>query len=156
MKSGLDYLGKRDARVLILGSFPSKISLEKKEYYGNSTNDFWKIIGNIYQTDLSGFDYTQKVDFLMENKIALWDIYGFCEREGSLDANISKYHLNDFSILKNKFPHLEKICFNGKRASSLESELNEFGYDLYTLPSSSGANRRNQNVRLKVWEETLI
>ena len=37
--------------VLILGSFPSRQSLEKKEYYGNPQNHFWHIIEALYDID---------------------------------------------------------------------------------------------------------
>lgn len=34
-----------NSEVLILGSIPGKISLERQEYYGNKRNQFWDIMG---------------------------------------------------------------------------------------------------------------
>ena len=33
-----------DPRVLVLGTLPSRKSLEKQEYYGHPQNAFWKIM----------------------------------------------------------------------------------------------------------------
>jgi hypothetical protein len=37
--------------VLILSSFPSRQSLEKKEYYGNPMNHFWHILEASFSID---------------------------------------------------------------------------------------------------------
>jgi len=42
---GMPPIGSTQSRVLILGSFPSAISLEKGQYYGNGKNHFWDIMG---------------------------------------------------------------------------------------------------------------
>jgi hypoxanthine-DNA glycosylase len=35
-------------KILILGTFPSPLSREKGEYYGNPQNKFWKIIFDVF------------------------------------------------------------------------------------------------------------
>ena len=37
-----------DARVLILGSFPSALSLVTRQYYANPRNAFWPIVGELF------------------------------------------------------------------------------------------------------------
>src|SRR4029453_13419391 len=48
---GLPPLIDERSRVLVLGSFPSKQSLEKQEYYGNRQNHFWQIMGLLFSFD---------------------------------------------------------------------------------------------------------
>ena len=50
----------------------------------NKNNQFWDIIYGIFDRtpDLT---YKQRVDFLLEKQIALWDVLGSCQRDGSLD-----------------------------------------------------------------------
>src|SRR5690625_8040424 len=73
-------------RVLILGSMPGGMSLEKQEYYGNPRNHFWDILFELFQQDPLT-DYEEKMQFLKQHQIALWDTIGTCYREGSLDSN---------------------------------------------------------------------
>ena len=40
-----------DSNILILGSLPSDKSIEKSEYYGNKTNQFWNIITLIFNNE---------------------------------------------------------------------------------------------------------
>ena len=48
---GLSPLHGEQPEVLIPGSFPSRQSLEKKEYYGNPGNHFWYIIEALFSID---------------------------------------------------------------------------------------------------------
>ena len=83
--------------VLILGSFPGRSSLEKREYYGHRTNGFWPIMGQ-----LLGFDprisYPERLERLKINRVALWDVLTSCSRSGSLDSSIERDSMvvNDF------------------------------------------------------------
>ena len=48
MKEGLQPLLCEEPKILILGTFPSENSLEKKEYYSNPSNRFWKVISALF------------------------------------------------------------------------------------------------------------
>lgn len=41
----------KEPKVLILGSMPGKISLEKGEYYGNARNHFWPILFKLFKVE---------------------------------------------------------------------------------------------------------
>jgi len=57
------------------------------------------------------------------------------------DEKMIKAHVNEMGI----------ICFNGQKAGESEELLRSLGYLTLVLPSSSGANRRNQAERLGCW-----
>ena len=154
LRKGLKPHITKNIRILILGSMPSEISLEKQQYYANKGNDFWKLVGQALDIDFSDMEYEDKIKNLNSNGIGLWDIYKHCLRESSLDADINKAEFNDFSILKDK-KDLKIVCFNGKEAGKMEPSFKMMGYNTKVLPSSSGANRRNNEQRFAEWKETI-
>lgn len=146
----------KESRVIILGTMPSKISLESKEYYANPRNQFWKIIYGIYNQAPSD-DYDEKCSFLLSRKIALWDVLYSCEREGNADANIANPIPNDFKDLFNNYPGIKAIFFNGKKAENLFNRLVKNSLDSFffyhRLPSSSSANTRmTLNGKIEEWK----
>jgi hypothetical protein len=72
-----------------------------------------------------------------------------------MDGNITEQLRNDFSVLKSLAPNIRLICFNGKGAAEAEESLHEFGFNTLLLPSSSAANRRNQEGRLAYWKSAI-
>jgi hypothetical protein len=73
-----------------------------------------------------------------------------------MDKDITEPELNDFEMLKDIAPNIRLICFNGgKGFAEAESSLRGFGYKPLLLPSSSGANRKNQGGRLSRWKEAI-
>ena len=151
MKKGLAPVIGKDCRVLILGSFPSEESLCKREYYADRTNDFWKVIGRVTCKDLFDSSYEYKVASIMDAGIGLWDVFAECEREGSSDSKIKKGILNDFHLLEKLAPHLDLICFNGKKAASYGEKIERLGNRVVSFYSSSGANRKYQTLRRSQW-----
>ena len=77
----------KDSRVLILGSFPSVKSREEGFFYGHPQNRFWKVTSRVFDEDLP-LTVDEKKAFLLKNHIALWDVIGSCEIEGSSDSSI--------------------------------------------------------------------
>lgn len=151
-KSGLTPIIDGKTEVLILGTLPSDISLAEGQYYANPSNDFWKLVGQVLNQNVVALAYEERIETLKNHGIGLWDIYHYCVRQGSMDKNITESELNDFKTLKTTCPQLRLVCFNGQKAGESKEILRSLGYPTLILPSSSGANRRNQAARLRCWD----
>jgi len=145
------------SKVLILGTMPGERSLAKNEYYANPTNQFWKIISFV-TGDNFNTSYEEKKKLLLKNKIAIWDVLMHCEREGSLDTNISDEVPNDFKTFFEKYPAIMAVFFNGGKAADLFPKHNlALPEKVYkTLPSTSSANTTMTfNEKANVWIEKI-
>lgn len=130
-----------DARVLILGSLPGRMSLARQQYYALPQNAFWKIMGRLVGAD-PGLPYAARVDALMAHRIAVWDVCAAAERPGSLDSAIVQESViaNDFESFLAAHPHIALICFNGIKAEALFRRL--------VSPALSQRARQIPTVRL--------
>ena len=137
------------SRVLILGTFPSVKSRENNFYYGHPQNRFWKLLAA-----LTDFPVPQSINekraFLLQNRIALWDVIAQCEIIGSSDSSIRNVIPNDLTPILNKAPHIQ-IFANGGKAWELYQKhmLPVTGRPCMKLPSTSPANAAWQLERLK-------
>ena len=154
-KLRLDPVLDEHTEILILGTLPSDISLRRAKYYANPGNDFWKILGAVLNEELADAPYETRIQKLLQHRIGLWDVYHSCVRPGSMDKDIGENEPNDFAILKVTAPNLWLVCFNGKEAAQAEEVLCRLGYRTKLLPSSSGANRRNQDERFRCWKSIV-
>lgn len=152
---GLAPLIDERARVLILGSFPSEASLAAQQYYAHRQNHFWRILGAIVDRPLFEMDYAAKQAALKDAGIAVWDVYGRCLREGSLDAAIRDAQPNDFAQLRKIAPQLARACFNGKTAGKFAPRLAALGFETVVLPSTSPAYTLGFAAKLDAWREAL-
>lgn len=92
-------------------------SLEEQQYYAHPQNRFWKLMGMFCNLDnLQELRYQEKLQTLLKNKIALWDVIQSCKRNGSLDSNIQNELPNDIPELLKQFPNIKIICLNGNKA----------------------------------------
>lgn len=115
---GFDGVARADAKILILGSMPSQVSLAQQQYYAHPRNAFWPIMARLLDFDVS-LSYEQRLAKLMDAGIALWDVVQSCHRPGSLDADIRGVKANDFAVFFDSYPAIDGICFNGRKAESL-------------------------------------
>ena len=147
----------RNAEILVLGTMPGAMSLQKQEYYGFPQNQFWKIMFTHFGEMPVPEKFEDRIALLIKNKIALWDVLANCEREGSLDINIKNHIENDIPGLLKQFPKIKKILFNGK--DSHKFFMRKFsapdGVSLHVMPSTSPANTVAFAQKLKIWSEAL-
>ena len=129
-----------EPRVLILGSYPSVMSLEKQEYYGNPKNRFWAIMEELFAVP-SALSYPDRAAHLTQHGIALWDVVRACERPGSADSRIKNPVSNDIAGFARAHPTLRLVALNGSTAGRLYLRLAEVpNLPAVTLPSTSPAH----------------
>jgi len=147
----------KHSKILILGSMPGVQSLQKRQYYGNERNYFWRILFEISGEAYTD-DYGKKMDLVKRKGIALFDTIAECRREGSLDANIKDQKENDIDGLLARYPGIRAVALNGsKAASAFRSERT--GLTVLRLPSTSPVprkNYRNFDDVFQKWKEELL
>ena len=136
---GFAAISRADARVLVLGTLPGRVSLETGEYYSQPRNSFWRIVAELLGP-LVEPSYELRKRQLIENRIALWDVLASGDRVGSLDSRIklSTTVTNDFRTFFNAHKHVELICFNGGMAAQIFYErkvLSDLSVDLRQNPA---------------------
>jgi hypoxanthine-DNA glycosylase len=155
--TGLPPVIDAQARVLILGSFPSEASLAARHYYAHRQNQFWRVLAALLGQPLPEMDYAAKMAAVKSAGLAIWDVYRSCTRAGSLDGAIRDAVPNDFERLKKLAPQLRRVCFNGKTAARFLRRMEALGYEARILPSTSPANATlGFAAKLEAWREGLI
>lgn len=154
-KTGLPPVADEQTEILILGTLPSDKSLATGQYYANPANDLWKLISAAIGENFAPLTYAKRIELLKAHRIGLWDAFHTCIRLGSMDADIFEQELNDFTALKKIAPKLRVVCFNGQGAAAATSALRALGYETHVLPSSSSANRKNEQERKERWKAAL-
>lgn len=158
LKNSFEPIISDQPKILILGSLPGDLSLELNQYYGHPRNRFWKMIGEIFNVEFSE-DYEIKKQLILQHHLALWDVAHSAERKGSMDVDMKNEIPNKIDDLLIKYPTIEKIIFNGKKAEQLfwkhfeqKSALNYI-----SLPSTSPANAQFTFQKVvDVWKNALI
>lgn len=133
-------LYNENSKILILGSFPSVKSREQGFFYGHPQNRFWKVLSKILNEPLP-ITIDEKKVFIINNKIALWDVIASCEIKGSSDSSIKNVVPNNINeILDNS--KVKTIFTNGKLAFNLYNKyiFEKTNIAAIPLPSTSPAN----------------
>ena len=137
-----------NARVLILGSFPSPQSRRQGIYYGPPQNRFWRVLSILFDQPLPQTP-DEKRAFALAHGIALWDVLHACQITGASDASIRDPVPNDLlPLLQNT--HLRAIYTTGSTAAKLyrKLQLPITGIPAVALPSTSPANCRTSLQQL--------
>ena len=153
IKHPIPPLYDENSRVLILGSFPSVKSREAQFFYGHPQNRFWKVTSAVFGEPVPQ-SVPEKRDFLLRNRIALWDVIASCDIQGSADSTIKNVIPNDLKIILDT-ADIKEIFVNGKTA---EKYYNKYTKDLINrpatcLPSTSPANAAwNMEKLIEAWK----
>ena len=129
-----------NSKILILGSFPSVKSRKEGFFYGHPQNRFWKVTSAVFGED-TPHTVEEKKKFLLRNHIALWDVIGSCDINGSADSSIKNVSANDLSVILDH-ADIKQIYVNGRTAYKYYQKYSEkeTGRMAVCLPSTSPAN----------------
>jgi len=159
--TGLPPVVDGRTRVLVLGSMPGEVSLQRQQYYAHPRNAFWRIM-----CDLIGFEadagYSSRLRGVLSAGIGLWDVLRVCDRPGSLDAAIVRetMEVNDFEGFFVEHPGVSQVFFNGAKAESVFRRLVApqlaAPIDCIRLPSTSPAHAAmSYRAKLEAWRAVL-
>lgn len=154
---GLPPLVGPGARVLVCGNMPSVLSLAAGEYYGNPRNAFWRIAGEVFGFAADA-PYPERVDALLAQGIAVWDVLRSCVREGSLDSAVQRDSMvpNAFAVFFAEHSTIERVLFNGAAAETNYRHLiGAAPVPTLRLPSTSPAQTMRFADKLAVWRAAL-
>lgn len=153
----------KNSRILILGSMPSVKSREQQFYYGHPQNRFWKVLPAVFG-EAAPDTIEEKKDFLLRNKVALWDVIASCDIIGSSDSSIKNVRENDMNVILSA-ANISTVFVNGGKAHELfikycgrfvQKDVHEDKPKLVKLPSTSPANAAWSLERLtKAWKKAL-
>lgn len=138
---GFAPVWNKDIRILVLGSMPSALSLERGQHFANPRNAFWPIAFDSFAQPMET-EYGARLRFLLERGIGLWDAAASCQRRGSLDSAMRQVRLNDFAPLFAACPALKTVLCNGSKAFALFARAvrgRDLGARALCLPSTSPA-----------------
>jgi hypoxanthine-DNA glycosylase len=146
----------KQSKILILGSIPGVKSLEKQQYYAHPQNKFWKIIFELFSEEFTE-DYSERINILKKNHIAIWDVIDSCERKGSLDSEIKNEEANQVEELLESYPNFQAIfCNGGKSYKNLQKLLGKnFKIPIYLLPSTSPLHTISFEKKFDEWKKVL-
>ena len=141
------------SQILILGSAPGAKSLEMQQYYAYPHNQFWKILFKLFGEEFST-DYSERIQLLEKNKIAVWDVIDSCEREGSSDAKIKNEEHNDILQLLQDYPNIKAIFSNGQKSSKEVRRMLGKNPEIpfFVLPSTSPLHTISLEKKMEEWK----
>ncbi len=149
--------------TLILGSLPGDESLRQVQYYAHPRNAFWRILCDVFAPDQPfAEDYAARCALALQHGVALWDVIGAAEREGSLDTAIRNPAVNDFATFLRAHPSIHKICLNGGKAEQLfkrhcKDIMADPHITVIALPSTSPANAKMTFAEKRtLWQAALL
>ena len=154
---GLAPVFGRDTRLLVLGSFPGVASLAAQQYYAHPRNHFWPLLSTLWGEDLLALAYARRLQRLRAHGLGLWDVYGACRRDGSLDSAIESAQANDLAGLAARLPALRAIAHNGGESARSMRLTRVLGVPVHRLPSTSPANASwSFERKLAAWRAVFV
>ena len=148
------------SRILILGTMPSPKSRQSGFFYMHPQNRFWSVMSNVFEEEFeipnknlrTGASettitaaITERRDFLLRHKLAMWDVLAACKIEGAADSTIRDAVPNDFTQIFES-ARIHDIFCTGKTAYELWKKYctnkyeQRYNLTAHCLPSTSPAN----------------
>ena len=154
-KKGLNYtLPPEKTKILILGTFPSEESLQRQEYYSNPRNRFWKVIFGVLE-EKDPINYCCRKEILKKHGICLWDIIESCEREGSLDRNITNFTPNNLDKFSSSTIFVNGAGIRKKLELNYYDTLRHIDKKNFLPSTSSGNAHYSTEALIEKWKNIL-
>ncbi len=137
---------------------PGATSLRLKEYYGNKTNQFWKILADLLEVKIP-IEYRDKKALLHSARIALWDVLKICHRKGSSDSSIERAYANNIPKLLEKKKGIDLIVLNGRTAEKYfkDTVAKDVKIPYRYVPSTSSAHATfTLREKIALWRKVLV
>ncbi len=152
----LEPIYNHNSKILILGSIPSPKSREYGFYYAHPQNKFWKVLSSILNKEIEN-NTESKISFLLDNKIALWDVISSCNIVGAQDTSIKNVKVNDIDKIINN-SNVKIIFTTGKKADELYMRYcyPKTKIKSIYLPSTSPANCANYSLEQLIEKYKII
>ena len=171
---------RKEARVLMLGSFPPpQHRWSMNFFYPNLNNDMWRILGLIFYRDKQyfctenhrSFKKEEIKKFLIKNRIALFDVASAIKRlkNNASDQFLEIIEPTDIKGLLQEIPQCNTLVTTGKKAtetlqtqfgikepkmgSFVSFQYNEREIKLYRMPSSSRAYPLSLEKKAQVYQK---
>ncbi|HDS63141.1 MAG TPA: DNA-deoxyinosine glycosylase [Methanofollis liminatans] len=160
MNGGLPPVAGEAPTLLILGSYPSALSLAAGEYYANPRNAFWQVMEAVFGVPHI-LPYGERTAALTARGVALWDVLEGCCRQGSSDASIRDGTGNNIPGFLREHPTVRTVALNGRAAETWLRRVhpglwNLPGVAVVALPSTSPAHARlSLDDKILIWRDAL-
>lgn len=144
-----------DSLVLILGTFPGRMSLERREYYADPSNKFWDILFMACGETVDKTDSAKEM-LLKRYNIALWDVLDSAVRETSNDKDLMDESPNDIPTLLEEYPNIKLLLFHSNNAYRyFKHFFKNTAVPYICISSPSGQNRKNIGEKAEEWRAAL-
>ncbi len=145
-----------EARVLILGSVPSVMSVERNFFYMHPQNRFWKVMSALLGERLYDVPTDERIAVLNRRGVALYDSVEECDIDGSSDSKISNVVPANIPALVARSKICKIFCNGNASYQNLVAFHPELADMALRLPSTSPANASFGMERLlKEWAVIL-
>jgi hypoxanthine-DNA glycosylase len=145
-----------DARVLILGSFPSALSLVAHQYYANPRNAFWPITSELFGFEPNASDERRLATTAIPGRRALGCAAPLPpRRQCRLRDRSEELGGQQLCRVVANYPTIARVYFNGATAAELYRRLadeRDWPRHYQRLPSTSPAHVMRPGAKLAAWQ----
>lgn len=144
------------SKMIILGSIPSVVSVQRGYYYAHPTNRFYPVLSQLFGRDFVSPPWSKKRQMLLDQGIALYDAWMAGTLQGSSDASIEGAKVVSLETLLQGRCIRHIYCNGSASYRAVIQAYPSFSIPITLLPSTSAANASWSLERLvEAWKVIL-